>query len=188
MVWYFRWLKTFIINSYVHIFVHMQDFFTDDFFSLLVVAIGTLELEVLYSSSPADKSNYISLALVCACEFVWVLLPLFRVGYNLFNRQARHILALSCCPRLLLYYKWLWNIYKHHKFNLCRRCARRVYCAHNKRSTEIPSRPNSTRISCSRLQVIYYFYTFNVFVWHALSTLYKKRYSAKIAAAITIIY
>jgi len=99
-----------------------------------------------------------------------------KVGYNLFNRQARHILALSCCPRLLLYYKWLWNIYKHHKFNLCRRCARRVYCAHNKRSTEIPSRPNSTGNPPpvpSRFEVIYYFYTFHAFVRHALSTLYN---------------
>jgi len=120
-------------------------FFMGDFFSLLVVAIGFSESKVLYSSAHTHKSNiYISLAFASACVCLFVAFPSARVGYNLFNRQARHILALSCCPRLLLYYKWLWNIYKHHKFNLCRRCARRVYCAHNKRSTKIPSRPNST--------------------------------------------
>jgi len=74
---------------------------------------------------------------------------------------------------LLLYYKWLWNIYKHHKFNLCRHCARRVYCAHNKRSSlsdslplPYPSSPPAIPPAQSypAIEVIYYFYTFRVCV------------------------
>lgn len=103
-----------------------------------------------------------------------------------FVEQTCCILALSCClhpspfalplrPALLRYYKWLWNIYKHHKFNLCRHCARRrVYCAHNKRSSPAaplpsslsspPVQPPPASHSYPAIEVIYYFYTFRVCV------------------------
>lgn len=83
----------------------------------------------------------------CACVCECVCYPRSLQ----FVEQTCCILALSCRlhpsllprPAFLRYYKWLWNIYKHHKFNLCRHCARRrVYCAHNKRSS--PASPSPT--------------------------------------------
>lgn len=139
-----------------------------------------------------------------------------------FVEQTCCILALSCRlhpspfalrPALLRYYKWLWNIYKHHKFNLCRHCARRrVYCAHNKRSSPaaplpypLPSPVLCPTPSCesqlsrywSNLLFLYVSCVCAccaclcvcdcVFLWHAFYTLHIK-YSAKIAVAIIFIY
>lgn len=163
---------------------------------------------------------------MCVCICVCVSVFATPVAYNLLSRHAAslrypvdftpHPLAR---PALLRYYKWLWNIYKHHKFNLCRHCARRrVYCAHNKRSSPAsPSPTHSTPLLSSgppppashsypAIEVIYYFYTFRVSVSLCVCVCLlcltlcvcvflwhafytlHIKYSAKIAVAIIFIY